>query len=135
MPGYYQKTDAAGHVSHAIDFTERTYQSILDGFGDRLERVWGGVFYVNGERMRLTNVWQRHLRAGDVMDRVVCPDCGTALAQLPLKVDFVIRPGNLIDYVVNCVCGADITGLYTTANAICTASTPRELVKKSRGEA
>jgi|GEM_PF-3780184 hypothetical protein len=134
IPGYYQKTDAAGHVSHAIEFTERTYLKILDGFGDRLERTWGGVFSVNGRQTRLTHLWQRHLRAADIMDNACCEACGTALGRLPLKVEFVVKNG-VVDYRVNCLCGADITGIYTTAHAISTAKTPVELVKKSRGEA
>lgn len=134
IPGYYEKRDAAGRISHAIDFTERTYAKILDGFGDLLQNTWGGTFYVNGAPLRLTHLWQRYLRAADVMDAVRCPSCNAPLSSLPLDVIFLMKPSLPIEveYVIRCTCGADITELYGTAHAVYTAKTPEDLVRKAR---
>lgn len=134
IPGYYEKRDARGRVSHAIDFTERTYAKILDGFGDLLQNTWGGTFYVNGAPLRLTHLWQRYLRSADVMDAACCPECKTPLSRLPINVIFIMKPGPRItvEHVIRCTCGADITRLYGTAHAIYTAKTPTELVRKAR---
>jgi len=110
IPGYYQKTDAAGRVAYAIDFTERTYSRILDGFGQRLEYRWGGVFRVNGRSMSLAGVWRRHLRS-EVAARTSCPACGLRLSSFRLEPYFIFIEDGSIDYAVSCLCGADITDI------------------------
>ena len=138
ISGYYEKRDAAGRVTHGIDFTERTYIKIVDGFGDTLERVWGGVYYVNGRQLRLTHVWQRYLRT-DIVDTAGCPDCGTIIWDYPGRAQLLAsyKDGRLdIQARTSCPgCGRDVTDLERVILAVYSGKTPRDFVRKCRGEA
>lgn len=134
MPGYSQKTDARGNITHVVDFTESTYRKLLTLFFVKLEQAFRGKYYVNGQQTRFALLWKRYLCV-NTMEKLKCPNCGVLLSKVSLNTQFAMASDSKCDYHVLCVCGEEITDIITVARAITHSATPRELLEKFQGEA